>query len=482
MNDSSAHPCKRHPSAPAGWSCQDCQASLCQDCVCVKRAQSAEYLTCALCGGVAARLMLHRARIPLARRLRSVWRFPFTSTGLPFVLALSTFLALAWWGAQATFLLLKFLPAMMYLGAFWAAFFAIVRASAAGARDLEAPDFHDLSTHVIAPALRGLAATAVLWLPLLLYWIYRHDLLESLAPVTEDPRFYVDGTADAATAPRNPLGDPVLWLILAAGFAYVPMVLILAASGSGMFRMLNPLYVIGGALRLGKDYGVAVGALGVLLIPYVLSKLLASWVLSLNLFLLSRVVAELLITLVPVMMAHVLGLLLYVRGDVVGYGMASDYLEPALPGAQPRAQPAPLHQPLPRATAEPPPDDTPTIDGVAALATAVAAQDATQALSLYPSLRDPRLSKQVAPEHHLFVGQSAATLGRYALAVQALEAAADVAPDGPIAPRALVLMARLYAERLQEPARADSIYRYVVHRYPNTDASRFAQAHLPPTG
>jgi TolA-binding protein len=56
-----------------------------------------------------------------------------------------------------------------------------------------------------------------------------------------------------------------------------------------------------------------------------------------------------------------------------------------------------------------------------------------------------------------------------------------VAPDGPSASRALVLLARVYAERLQEPERAESIYRYVVHRYPGTEASRFAQAHLSPT-
>jgi TolA-binding protein len=57
-----------------------------------------------------------------------------------------------------------------------------------------------------------------------------------------------------------------------------------------------------------------------------------------------------------------------------------------------------------------------------------------------------------------------------------------VAPDTPTAPRALVLMARVLGERLSEPGRASEVYRYVVHRYPDTDASRFAAARLPPTG
>jgi tetratricopeptide (TPR) repeat protein len=117
---------------------------------------------------------------------------------------------------------------------------------------------------------------------------------------------------------------------------------------------------------------------------------------------------------------------------------------------------------------------------IAALAQAVEAHDAGKAMALYPELKEPRFLKQVEPSHHLFVGQAAAAQGQYELAVKALESAADVAPDGPEASRALVLLARVYAERLQKPERAASIYRYVVHRYPDTDASRFAQAHLPP--
>jgi TolA-binding protein len=36
-------------------------------------------------------------------------------------------------------------------------------------------------------------------------------------------------------------------------------------------------------------------------------------------------------------------------------------------------------------------------------------------------------------------------------------------------------------ERMQEPQRAQEVYRYIVERYPDTEASRFARVRLPPT-
>jgi hypothetical protein len=39
---------------------------------------------------------------------------------------------------------------------------------------------------------------------------------------------------------------------------------------------------------------------------------------------------------VPFVAVRVLGLLLYTHGDLVGYGLESDYLVPVMPGAEPR--------------------------------------------------------------------------------------------------------------------------------------------------
>ncbi len=87
----------------------------------------------------------------------------------------------------------------------------------------------------------------------------------------------------------------------------------------------------------------------------------------------------------------------------------------------------------------------------------------------------------MAPEQHVFVGRAAVSSGDVELAAKAFETAADVAPDSPLAPQALVLLARLCAERMKDPARATSVYRYILHRYPDTDASRFAAQRLGPS-
>jgi TolA-binding protein len=117
---------------------------------------------------------------------------------------------------------------------------------------------------------------------------------------------------------------------------------------------------------------------------------------------------------------------------------------------------------------------------VQALARAVEKRDVSLALALYQML-DGVPPSAIAPAVHLFVGQASATEGQYELAVRALESAADVAPEDPLASRALVLLARVFGERMRDEARAQGLYQYIVDRYPDTDASRFAQTRLPPT-
>jgi tetratricopeptide (TPR) repeat protein len=301
-----------------------------------------------------------------------------------------------------------------------------------------------------------------------------------MGKLLDTPAFYVTGGMPEIDWSQV-VTDPILWLIVLAGATYAPMVLLAAGAGHNAVMMLNPLAVIGNARRLGKDLTVAMGALAVLAVALVAVRFVAAGILWLRLSWLSPLVAEFITCIVPLIMARVLGLLLYSRGDVLGYGHPSDYLEPVLGDTRPRTEPPPL-QPPPIAP-EPDPTQVPgsIADTLSALAQAAEARDIGKALALYPALREPRFLKQLDPSHHLFVGQSAVAQGQYELAVKALESAADVAPDGPTASRALVLLARVYAERLQQPERAQSIYRYVVHRYPNTDASRFAQAHLSPT-
>ncbi|HVG62613.1 MAG TPA: tetratricopeptide repeat protein [Hyalangium sp.] len=474
--------CKSHPEAVAGWTCDNCQATLCPDCVTVRRALHAEYLSCGLCQGRVIPILVHRSRVPLAAQLKEAWRYPLTPSGLMVLAGLSVLLAMSRWLAIETFLLVKFLPTVIGLGLFWGVFFHVIRSTARGERELDAPDFSDIFADCVSPAVRGFVGMSLLWLPGLLYLLFvkQWDTRKPLDDLLETPSFYVTGGLPQLDWSQV-LWDPVLWLIVLAGAAYLPMVLLFAAVGQNLVRMLNPLAVIGSALRLGRDFTLTMGVLAALTVAMLLVWLVAGGILWLRLPFLSALVAEFITCFVPIIMARVLGLLLYNRGDALGYGTAADYLEPVLGNTRPRAEPPPLRE-FPVAVEEAPATaHTPVTETLTALAQAVEAHDASKALALYPELNEPRFLKQVDPAHHLFVGQAATAQGQYELAVKALESAADVAPDGPAASRALVLLARVYAERLQEPERAASIYQYVVHRYPDTDASRFAQARLPPT-
>lgn len=478
-------PCQRHPEAAAGWKCDGCEASLCPECVATKRAQTAEFFACLLCGGRATHLLVHRRAMPFSRRLLDAWRYPFETHNLLILIALSPVLALFRWLVDQGFLAVKVVPGLMGLGVFWGALFSVIRSTARGEKLLELPDYTDFFADFVAPALRGVAATSLLWLPGLLYVLYLREKLENFRAgvdeVLSNPVTYNNHVPQQLPEVDGALwADPFLWMIVAAGVFYLPMVLMAAAGGASGLDIYNPVRVIGRIRHLGRDYVLAVGALLALAVPYALTHLMGLGLRSLDIFLVSRVLREFLTTLAPFTMAHVLGLLLYTRGDSLGWGLARDYLVPALGGVQPRTQPEALRAPQApgvELAPEPPPAVAPEL---ASLAQAVAARDVPQALALYPALQAvPEVRKAVEPAHHLFVGQAAAAQGDYTLAVQALEAAADVAPDAPTAPRALVILARVFGERLQEPERAEGIYRYIVHRYPDTDASRFAEQRIP---
>jgi hypothetical protein len=379
-----------------------------------------------------------------------------------------------------SFILARLFPATLSAGVFWGSLFAIVRASARGEKDVPIPDFSEFFRDWLAPALRGFVASSVMWLPLVSYLVLSGgwDVFQQLDRLVMDPMFYLTGKFPSVPG-ETLLRDPVAWVLGLACFAYLPMALMLAATGASVPTLLNPVTAVRGLLRFGRDYAVAMGALLVLGLVFLVVQLITSGIRSVPLPLFARWLAESLECLVPFIMAHVLGLLVYTRGDVLGYGAPSDYLTPVLPDAAPRtslrAEDAVSPVATIAASAEPPAEDP-----VRALARAVEGRDVARALALYLALNGmPRAT--IAPALHLFVGQASAAQGDYALAVRALEAAADVAPEDPLAPRALVLLARVLGERMRDAARAEDVYRYIVDRYPDTDASRFAQARLPPT-
>jgi hypothetical protein len=445
--------------------------------------QTVDLLFCRECGGQAEPLVLHRSeQASFADRLGQVWRYPFTKQGLMVAAGLGAALAIAGFITQVSLIVARLAPAAISAGIFWGAFFSLMRSTLRGESEVPIPDYSDVFADWLVPALRGVVASSVVWLPLPLYLALTGgwDVSQYLDALLSDPMFYMTGRFHSIPGEQL-LSDPLAWLLALTGLAWLPMTLMMAMTGAGLLEILNPLKGLHRILRLGRDYAVALGALLTLGLVYFVVHLVSSSLREIPFeIILSRWLAQVLECLVFFVMARVLGLLLYTRGDAIGYGAPSDYVIPVLPAdAAPRTslrvEPAPLAAQTPTPAEAAAPEAR-----LRELDAAVRARDIPQALALYTALSFlPKAT--IPPAVHLFVGQASAAQGDNALAVRALESAADSAPEDPLAPRALVLLARVLGERMQEQTRAEDVYRYIVDRYPDTEASRFAQGRLPPT-
>ncbi len=413
-------------------------------------------------------LRLHRSHRSYAARLVDSWRFLTKPSTLLSLAALGLFTTVAAWLGGG-------LGGLIAMGVTWAYLFYVFMCAARGV-EMEVPDFSSVSD-VTTPLFRGLISSLFMWVPALLYVVF------------------VRGWGDEESL-GSVFTDPIFLLILGWCLFYGPIAFMVAATNTSFLTLLNPVGMVSWAFKLGADYFIALVAMAVCLLIDGGLGILQEQLMKMEVPVLSGVIAQTLSLAMPFMMAHLLGLLLYVRGDKVGYGMEDDYYERVLPGARPEGQPptrsrgkvisapasspsASAAQPVPAAPAESAPVAA-VVDALKAVAEAITARDVAGAVSAYRGLASSQLSG-LKPDQHLFVGRAAASGGDFPLAAQAFETAADVAPNAPTAPQALVLLARVCAERLQDPQRAQSVYRYIVHRYPDTDASRFAAQRLPPS-
>lgn len=466
--------CQTHRGALAGWRCLACQASLCPECAEGQRIQTVELFKCGLCGGDAEVLRIHRGVVPLSHRLKSAWRYPFTQAAAQLLLALGTFLGVMSWMSGIVPVIIRLPVTLLYAGAFWATFFGLVRESARGDTSLDIPEFSELGRDILIPALRGTMVFLVACLPALVYVLVTYSgVSASLDAFSWFIRWNL---------PPALVRDARFWLLLLAGALWLPMGLLLAASHQPVWQMLNPRMAFRVGRGLGSDYLVATAALAGLVPVHLVAHVLAAVVRMVKVPLLPFLLAECLTLVAPLLAAHVLGLLLFVRGDQVGYGEPREYLEPVLGGTRPVRDAPPLVEHMAMgATAQAAADqgaerDEALLATLTQLTSAVDTRDVPRAMSLYAELEQFPAAR-VPATFHLFIGQAAAVEENFPLAVTALERAADVAPDADTAPRALVLLARVLGERMNETARAAEVYRYVQHRYPETSAARFASKH-----
>ncbi len=479
--------CQFHPSAAAGWFCPTCNANLCPGCAVLdvlESSASTELLSCGHCGGAVDVLKVHRSGAPFGNRLLGAWLYPLKKSGLMALLAVGAVVALS----RAVFSFVPLLPGLVvlavWLGSFWGALFWIVRGTAMGAEHFTAPDFHDIHHDLVDPAIRGVLATALIWLPAIIFLVNADE--------------------------TNPTGA-LFWLMVLVTLLYAPMALLFAAIGESKLSLLNPVKVVRIGVRLGRPYLMVVAWMVPLALVGVILMWVAAKVSSLHVPLVASLLGEAISLYVPFVVARMLGLLLFAYGDRVGYGVDSEFFEPALPGVKPRGKKraarvpaqeqretdrpalhqrfiemepkvAPTAQPEPRQRfieLEPEPaPEAPPEPLETQLVRAVETNALDQALALYRRL--PERLPPLPAACHLAVGQQAATVGDYTLAVRALKQVAQHSPEDPLAPRSCVILARLYGERLGDAASAQKLYRHVVSRYPGTDAARFAQSRLTP--
>lgn len=495
--------CKRH-AKPVGWQCTTCEELLCPECVASKRAQTVTLNVCLECGNMAELLTRHRRdamSYPL-RVLTAAW-WPLLPAGLITAAGLALFRSVT-----------SYLPVIGWwfgICALAAVCFGILRATARGNDDGEMTSFTDFFSDLMLPGIKAMVGVAIVWAPAII-WVAKMHAVGAVTDVASGQKLAV-----------AVLGDPVMWVLLLLGVTLAPMAIIVGASGGSIFRMLNPLLLSSYAFLLGWSYLFAVAVMVALVVPGVL-LLGVGAVLSAKIPIpfLPRVIDYTLACYVPFVAARVLGLLIYTHGDRIEYGLDSDYRVALLPGVEPRGVlPAGADGsdlPMPEApvadgAADAPardkfapielPDEPPEAPEVAEqplppprpriteldpallpvhgpseadqIREALKRHDAANAVSLW------RASPEKPP-----AGLEAAELvelARQAAAANLSDAAIEVLTEvtvlgGAAAPRAQVLMARLYADRFKDFAKSDALLKEVVQRYPGTDAARMATTYL----
>jgi hypothetical protein len=494
--------CTTHPREAAGWRCQACGALLCPACTVLLRVGSVDSDGCSLCRGLAERLRERRQEArPFAGRIVGAFSFPLRHGALLSILALAVVMRLLQ--------IFGLLGSALASGVYWAFLFGVIVQTWRGKEELEPPDFTNVIDDVLFPALRGLLATALVWVPLA---FRAAALLSELGPERREPAALASAIA----------GDPLVWLLLLLGAAFLPAALIAAAITRSFLAVVNPLVPIQMARALGADYLRATATTAGLGVAGLLLDRLVGATAG-RIPILGGFLATAIGVYFPIVNARILGLLVHVRGDDLGLGQESDYLEPVLPGATPQGGtlalepaprrprtegaafpggPAPIARAVPVRGEEEPPGaqgDEPVLPTVAVeppaapvppaedpwvvpplgplgeIQAAVGAGDLGRAYGVYRK-HGGRVSGLGAGD--LFqLARGAAQAGDHPVAAWALSSAAAF-PDDPVAPDVLLVLGRIYRGRLGKPEEARQTFLALVARYPESAAARQARDEL----
>jgi hypothetical protein len=297
-------------------------------------------------------------------------------------------------------------------------------------------------------------------------------------------------------------GPLVPLLLTLFGIVLAPMSLLASSLKTPLRVAANPLVLAGYAIKLGRDYALLVGFCLAATLSWLAVRGIGTAVFHGSPF------VRLPISFISLVLAFAafrgIGLFVRARGVDLGYGGESESLVPVLgnvaPGhelgggpalgqeaqgqaAQPstggrsagfRSAPAPIEL-EPELAAEP---GAPLAGPAAQLGRLCQLKDLDGAVALLEQAGAALTAAAVSASSWMELAQAALQRGLPRSGVLALRRCLDAAPEGPLAPQAWLLAARVYDEQLADPKTSNRLLSELAKRFPESNEGRFATRRL----
>ncbi len=244
MKNGAASPvikCSTHKNARAAWECGKCGKALCTACAAPDHVEKmGDVIRCIHCGGIAKAIMVERPVDPWWRKIPAFFGAILSLGGIGKLFVVAVMLLIA--GFMAIVPFLGFIFAwIFYLGILGSFLIFVLQGSTDGKEKL--PSLSDMGhelSDLLAAALRMTLASAIVWIPFLIY-------------IFSSPSGFI------ASAKSGLWKDPVILSIVIVGIMYLPAAFILAALTDSALNAANPVAVFGIIMRAPGEYlGIAI--------------------------------------------------------------------------------------------------------------------------------------------------------------------------------------------------------------------------------
>ncbi|MBS2027132.1 MAG: hypothetical protein JST54_04435 [Deltaproteobacteria bacterium] len=429
----------------AAWHCGACQRDLCELCAAKKYVGAGVLPICAACGGIAVPILVPRAQVEpfsFAAALANVGQLLPLAFAVVLAVAQQT---VATWGGQGWVL-----GQFVVIGAFA----MMLRRADQGLPLVGVPTYGDIADGWVSLFWRGLPTLGPLAL--------------GAALVSHWGQLAI------------PVASPVAWILVALAIWLVPPALVAAGVDGPHTMMALPWELPRLESRLGGD----VGKLRVVVAAWALMQLMVAWMpgvaidgdMRLMDHELENFGAHVVVAALLAAVASAAGMLLFTHAELLAHGDPTKFRVPLRPRAAPEGTWTPPPDPETEAERAKRLQPIDLEDPREALVAAIGRGDVATALERYRQGDIPALA--IDPAQHLAVAQMFSTAGEPQIAAEVLRGIVMRTPKADVAPRALVILARLCAEKLGAPDEAMVVYRRVVEQYPDSDAARYARERL----